>query len=269
MRFVVFVLVAVGVRLVEVLALTSSSSSPSTRREPIGRINTLDRTKVDGTADSEMYDTPRFVTHTDDNFIKQLNHLYEEVLPSNDDSAVVLDLMSSHVSHLPADRKWTSSDRVDVHGMNRAELEANPARKSTCGKVLLRDLNANPSLVGLCKTGQYDAVLCCVGVQYLEEPEAVFAEIGRVLKPGGVAVISFSNRFFYQKALVGWIERGMKGRFQLVVDYFRAAGGFETDSIRLVGDGTSTLTQLLSVGGIGGDPFVAVVATSIPIGKNN
>ena len=38
-------------------------------------------------------------------------------------------------------------------------------------------------------------------VQYLQQPEKVFAEIYRVLKPGGVAIFSFSNRMFFTKVL--------------------------------------------------------------------
>jgi SAM-dependent methyltransferase len=290
MHFAILFLVAVGATEVRSLASSSSSSPSSTpppsrqlcrKQQPIGRVTALDRTKIDTKVDSEMYREPRFVTHTDDKFIRQLTDLYESVLVSsllsssssssssstitnNEKTVVILDLMSSHVSHLPAINSNNNSKvkRVDVHGMNRKELEANPARQSTSGKALVRDLNANSSLLGLCDTNDYDAVFCCVGVQYLEEPEAVFAEIGRVLKPGGTCVISFSNRFFYQKALVGWIERGMNERARLVTDYFRAAGGFDQDSIRIIGNGTNALTQLMSVGGFGGDPFVAVVATA-------
>ena len=40
----------------------------------------------------------------------------------------------------------------------------------------------------------FDAVLICVSVQYLQQPENVFAEIYRVLKPGGLCIVSFSNR---------------------------------------------------------------------------
>jgi ubiquinone/menaquinone biosynthesis C-methylase UbiE len=32
-------------------------------------------------------------------------------------------------------------------------------------------------------------------VQYLQQPERVFAEVYRVLKPGGVAIFTFSNRW--------------------------------------------------------------------------
>lgn len=142
--------------------------------------------------------------------------------------------------------------------MNRDELEANTARVHTNGVVLVRDLNEKPSFLDL-NTAEYDAVLCCVGVQYLQEAEALFAEVGRILKPGGIVIISFTNKFFYQKALVGWMERGMKERARLVTDYIRAAGGFQ--NIHVVGDGTNIMTQLLSLGGLAGDPFAAVVAT--------
>ena len=111
--------------------------------------------------------------------------------------------------------------------------------------------------------GTYDCVLCCVGVQYLEEPEQVFAEVARILKPTtGVCIVSFTNRFFYQKALVGWMERGMRERARLVKDYLRATGGFREGEgeLEVRGEGIGAIAQLLSMGGVGGDPFVAVVA---------
>jgi SAM-dependent methyltransferase len=40
---------------------------------------------------------------------------------------------------------------------------------------------------------------CTCSVQYLQQPEKVFAEVYRVLKPGGVFIITFSNRLFYTK----------------------------------------------------------------------
>ena len=241
---------------VVVLALSSSSAgNQSSRRTPLGRITSLDRSKLEPNNDSGFYSQPNLVTHTDDAFIRRLTDLYGETL---DDGSLILDLMSSHVSHLPRDKTWK---RVDVHGMNAQELEQNHARRATNGMAFVRDLNENPSLIGLCDDDgcYYDAVLCCVGVQYLEEPEAVFAEVARVLRPGGVVIVSFTNRFFYQKALQGWINRGMNERGRLVRDYLRAAGGFDEDSIEIIGDGTGVWAQLASAGGFGGDPFVAVV----------
>ncbi|KAG7370952.1 methylase [Nitzschia inconspicua] len=204
------------------------------RRRPIGRITSLDRSKIDTSNDGDFYSIPKMVTHTDDAFIETLQGVYRDYLPStNEDGLVVFDIMSSHVSHLPPERTFR---RVDVHGMNAEELVLNPARQSTNGSVFVRNLNDNPSFVGLIDDDQsYDAVLCCVGVQYLEDAEAVFAE-----------------------ALQGWINRGMKERARLVQDYLRAAGGFE--DIQVLGDGVSIWKQLGSLGGFTTDPFVAVVA---------
>lgn len=66
--------------------------------------------------------------------------------------------------------------------------------------------------------------MCAVSVQYLQQPERVFAEVARVLKPGGVAVFSFSNRLFYDKAVSAWRDNSGYGRTQLVRSYFQAAG---------------------------------------------
>jgi SAM-dependent methyltransferase len=237
---------------------TSKSTSKSTStvpRQPIGRVAKLNRVKIDRQPDRKFYAQPNLNVHADESFRKNLSALYGDLIP---DGSVVLDMMSSHVSHLPPDKKFS---RVDVHGMNRDELQANEARIATDGKCFVRDLNANPNFLGMCDSGEYDAVLCCVGIQYLEEPERVLAEVGRILKADtGIAIVSFTNRFFYQKALTGWIERGMGERARLVKDFFRAAGGFDDDDINIEGDGTNVASQLLSLGGLGGDPYVAVVA---------
>ncbi|KAL3935172.1 MAG: hypothetical protein SGARI_003083 [Bacillariaceae sp.] len=219
----------------------------------------LDRSKLDTSQDTLFCGTPKLVTHTDDAFIQSLKDVYREYLPQGElgEGIDILDMCSSHISHLPSERNVR---RVDVHGMNIEELQQNSARQATNGRAFVRDLNDNPSFVGLIdEDSQYDAVLCCVGVQYLQNAEAVFAEVGRVLKQNtGVLIISFTNRFFYEKALQGWINRGMKERAQLVKDYLRAAGGLE--DIQVVGDGGSIWKQLGSLGGLSGDPFVAVVA---------
>lgn len=66
----------------------------------------------------------------------------------------------------------------------------------------------------------------CCSVQYLQQPERVFAEIYRVLKPGGVCIMSFSNRLFYQKAISAWRDGSGYSRSTLVKSYFQAVEGF-------------------------------------------
>jgi SAM-dependent methyltransferase len=62
----------------------------------------------------------------------------------------------------------------------------------------VRDLNREPD-GWAAADASFNAVLCCVSVQYLQQPERVFSEIYRVLKPQGVCIISFSNRLYSTK----------------------------------------------------------------------
>ncbi len=85
--------------------------------------------------------------------------------------------------------------------MNAAELARNPR----LDQWFVRDLNKEPT-GWAAADGSFDAVLCTAGLQYLQQPEAVLAEVRRVLKPGGIVIIAFSNRMFCDKV------RGRLGR---------------------------------------------------------
>ena len=66
-----------------------------------------------------------------------------------------------------------------------------------------------------------------VSVDYMTQPVAVFEEVGRVLKPGGLFLVFFSNRMFPLKAVKIWKESDEKERVELVDDFFEKAQGFE------------------------------------------
>lgn len=205
------------------------------------------RSKLDSSRDVDFYAFPRFVTHVDDNFIQQLTELYRERLQPN---SRILDLMSSWVSHLPEEMEFA---RVEGHGMNEDELKKNLRLNS----YFIQDLNQDPQLP--LKDGDFDAVLICVSVQYLQYPEAIFSEIHRVLKSGGTAIISFSNRMFYQKAIAAWRDGTEASRVELVKGYFRSVPGFsEPQAIARRPDSGLNLWQML--GFASADPFYAVIA---------
>ncbi len=204
------------------------------------------RTKLDDTSDTEFYSIPRFVTHVDEGFIHQLTKLYSDRLKPN---TRILDLMSSWVSHLPEEIQFA---HVEGHGMNAAELGKNPR----LDHYFSQDLNKNPQLP--LADQDFDAVLNTVSVQYLQYPEAVFAEIHRILKPGGIAIISFSNRMFYQKAIQAWRENPEAIRVELVKHYFQSIQGFSPPKIIAHQSTVPSFLQWMGVGG--GDPFYAVIA---------
>ena len=189
--------------------------------------------RIDGGDDLAFYAEPRLVTHLDDGAIRALTGWYAAVVPAG---GRVLDLMSSWISHLPADRAYT---HVVGHGMNAAELAANPRLT----RWFVQDLNANPALP--LEDGSFDAALCCVGAQYLRRPVAVFAEVRRVLAPGAPFVVSFSNRCFPTKAVAIWRALDLEGHAALVRLYLERAG-FDAAAAVLLADGRD------------GDPLVAV-----------
>ncbi|CAL5370164.1 unnamed protein product [Camellia sinensis] len=194
------------------------------------------RTKLNTYPDQDFYAFPRFVNHVDDNFIATLTELYRERLSPGSE---ILDLASSWVSHLPKEVEYK---RVVGHGLNAQELAKNPR----LDYFFVKDLNCDQKLE--LESGCLDAVLCTVSVQYLQQPEKVFAEVFRVLRPGGVFIVSFSNRMFYEKAIGAWREGTAYSRVQLVMQYFQCIEGFTEPEI---------VRKLPATGGAQGDrsPF--------------
>ncbi len=168
--------------------------------------------KADRAPDGAFYGQPRFVEHIDDGAVAAVTRLYAALLPPGGD---VLDLMSSWVSHLPPGAQYAS---VVGHGMNAAELAANPA----LSRWFVQDLNEQPALD--LPAASFDACCLCVSVQYLQRPVAVFSAVCRVLRPGGVFAVSFSNRCFPTKAVAIWQALDGPDQQRLVGAYMTAAG---------------------------------------------
>jgi SAM-dependent methyltransferase len=209
-----------------------------------------DRTKLDPTDDALFYEYPRFVTHVDEGFIQQLTSLYSDRLKPQ---TRILDLMSSWVSHLPEPMAFT---HVEGHGLNGEELARNPR----LDHFVVQNLNYNLQLPF--SDREFDAVLNTVSVQYLQYPDAIFAEIYRILKPNGIAIISFSNRMFYQKAIQAWRDDSEQKRVELVQSYFRSVSGFSEPEV-VSNIPSPKPWQWFNSNSTGGDPFYAVIANKI------
>ncbi|NEZ60262.1 class I SAM-dependent methyltransferase [Adonisia turfae] len=210
------------------------------------------RQKLDESNDTLFYEHPRFVTHVDERFIEQLTELYQERLTPN---SCILDMMSSWVSHLPSDMQFA---QVEGHGMNAEELAKNPR----LDHYFVQDLNDNQTLPF--KDCTFDAVLNTVSVQYLQQPETVFAEIYRVLKPGGIAIVSFSNRMFYQKAISAWRDSSDAHHIALVKSYFASVKGFSQPEV-IANQGPPINPILQMMGMASSDPFYALIAERMEV----
>lgn len=171
-----------------------------------------DFSKIDTEEDEVFYEPPRLVCHIDDGAIAALTQFYRRILPAG---GVLLDLMSSWVSHLPPEIEYAE---VIGHGMNAAELAANPRLT----RWFVQNLNRDTKLP--LADASVGAATVCVSIQYLEQPVAVLREVARVLQPGGPLVISFSNRCFWTKAVAIWRALDDSGHARLVERYLRHAG---------------------------------------------
>lgn len=183
--------------------------------------------------DDRFYDQPRFVTHIDERAIAAVSALYTELGLTGR----VLDLMSSWVSHFEQ-----TPEHLTVLGMNRDELSANPQAT----EIVVRDVNSDPSLPF--DAASFDAVTCCVSVDYLTQPVAVLAEVSRVLRAGAPVVLTYSNRCFPTKAIRGWLATDDATHAAIVTAYLRDAGGFDEAEV-----------SLRTPPGSVGDPLWAVV----------
>ena len=167
--------------------------------------------RADESSDADFYEFPRFVNHIDDHAIASVGALYQELGITGD----VLDLMGSWVSH------FLEAPNLTVLGMNNEELVANPQASVT----VVHDLNIDPSLPFA--SDSFDAAVCCVSVDYLTRPVEVFADVARVIRPGGSFVCTFSNRRFPTKAIRGWLVSDDNQHREIVASYFRLAGGWD------------------------------------------
>jgi len=170
--------------------------------------------REDTSADNAFYRAPRFVQHLDATAREIINDLYRRAIAPR---ARVLDLMSSWVSHLDG-----VEDRVTVSGlgMNAAELSENPRLSDR----QVQDLNHEPRLPYA--DDSFDMVVCTVSVEYLVAPFDVFAEVARVLRPGGRCIVTFSDRWFPPKVIRLWSELHPFERMGLVLEYFRDSGQY-------------------------------------------
>ena len=191
--------------------------------------------RADRQPDAVFYEPLRFVTHIDDGAVAAVGDLYERLGLTGD----VLDIMSSWVSHFRS-----KPAALTVLGMNPHEL----GRNDMADHAVVHDLNADPRLPF--GDDEFDAVTCCVSVDYLIQPVDVFIDVARVLRPGGLLVVTFSNRCFPSKAIRGWLMTDDNGRVSIVRTYFEQSGAFEQPTAVHCNPGTR------------GDPLYAVSAAT-------
>ena len=176
------------------------------------KLSTYDRTKSDICDDEIFYQQPRFVHHLSDSFRNRLTSLYSEYLLNHH---IILDLMSSWVSHLPSN---ISYKKVIGHGMNETELSSN----ERLDRFFVQNLNKKQNMP--IEDSSVDVGLIVAGWQYLQYPEKVSLELSRVIKSDSLLIISFTNRAFWTKAPNIWTYSSEEKRIEYVTSVLTCNG---------------------------------------------
>jgi SAM-dependent methyltransferase len=172
--------------------------------------------RLDDSDDSEFYKLDRFVNHLDKLALSTVETIIGTLVVEK--NPVILDLMAGWNSHIPDS---INPSVVFGLGLNENELKKN----EKISRYLLHDINSDPKLTFPENT--FDVVLNTVSVDYMTKPISIFREVGRVLKPGGLFLVIFSNRMFPQKAVKVWRDSNEEERIILVEDYFKGTGLFQ------------------------------------------
>jgi SAM-dependent methyltransferase len=213
--------------------------------------------RVDESEDSVFYSRDRFVSHLDDLALKTIEDLIGELIVEK--NPVILDLMAGWDSHIP---KRVIPEKVVGLGLNGNELSQN----EVLSEALIHDLNKKSSLPF---QGQiFDAVINTVSVDYMTNPIEVFRDVGRILKPGGLFLVIFSNRMFPQKAVKVWRESSEEERVLLVEEFFKEAGAFEMPTVFVSKGKPRPEEDKYAHLGIPSDPVYAVYADRKGLGSS-
>ena len=176
------------------------------------KLSSDDRNKIDISDDQLFYQQPRYCYHLSKAFRNRLTNLYSEYLC---DHHVILDLMSSWVSHLPTDTKYK---QIIGHGLNEAELASN----KRFDRFWVQNLNKTQNIP--IEDSSVDVGLIVAGWQYLQYPEKISLELSRIIKSDSLLIISFTNRAFWSKSPNIWTYSSEAKRIEYVNSVLTANG---------------------------------------------
>lgn len=144
--------------------------------------------------------------------------LYRTTLPVG---GRTLDVMAGAMSHMPEDAVFQELIGVDVC---KKAVEANKALTQS----VVQNLNTTPVLPF--DDQSFDGAVLCDGFAYLTQPQRVFEDIYRVLKPGVPFIVSFSDRFIPAKAVAIWHALEPEDRVRFISALMARVGFTDLDT---------------------------------------
>ena len=208
------------------------------------KLSENDRDKLDFADDRIFYQQPRYVHHLSNAYRERLTQLYSNYLCEHH---VILDLMSSWVSHLPSNVKYK---KIIGHGMNESELNSNIRLDS----FWVQNLNKKQNFP--IEDSFFDVGLIVAGWQYLQYPEKVSTELSRVIKNNSLLIISFTNRAFWTKSPNIWSN---STEFQRI-EYIKSVLSDNNWCVEKIFNEKTYDNKLFGLYTSESDPFFSVVA---------
>jgi SAM-dependent methyltransferase len=208
--------------------------------------------RQDERGDALFYAQDRFVSHLDEVALDTVERLIGSLIV--EDKPHVLDLMAGWNSHVPASLK---AGRLVGLGLNENELAQNQALT----EWVTHDLNVDSHLPFPDDT--FDVILNTVSVDYMTRPFEVFREVGRILRPGALFLVIFSNRMFPEKAVTIWRRSSEQERVIMVEDFFLDSGAFESPQLFVSLGRPRPRSDKYSSLGLPSDPVYAVYSEKV------
>ena len=169
--------------------------------------------RLDERPDKVYFEQPQMTPYWDKLALQIVSYHYQQLIPVKSN---ILDLMAG--VHSPIQQVVCDSKSISCAGLNLQELESNPV----CNKCIQLDVNTTQPLPFIDE--EFDIVLIHAAIEYVIHPEHLMTEIGRILKPGGKIIISFSNRSEDEKCISLWAGAYEFERPGIVLSYLRSAG---------------------------------------------
>jgi ubiquinone/menaquinone biosynthesis C-methylase UbiE len=151
----------------------------------------------------------------------RLDEWLGRTLPVDGDGARLLDL-GCGTGHQMAELRGRGFEVVGVDGS--AEMLEHAWANNPGAEIHQADVAYLPL-----EEGSFDYILCIEVLRYLEHPERSVSEMARVLKPGGIALVTATPRFNLNGyALVNRVATAMPQRgLTRLRQYFVTAGGIQ------------------------------------------
>ena len=134
-------------------------------------------------------------------FVSLLRELIDKKVITNFDSAIDIGCNCGIYSKLISDFGFKEVRGIDIDQPLLDIANKNVAFNTGDKKIEFENFNAE----NLAGDGLYDFILCTEVIEHTHNPEKVIANIKKILKPGGVAVITLPNAMSYPYLLT-WLS---------------------------------------------------------------